>query len=137
VVSAADISCVVARRGCAGLAATSAALHGVMLGHVRTPALVVLVALMVGGCLLCARELWCSGTTRAWSLVAMMNLTMVAVHLPVSGSHHLTHPAAGAAVPPSAIMMMATSLSIAEVAFAVAVLCVRSRANARAVGAAR
>jgi len=137
-VSAADISCVVARRACAGLAATSAALHGVMLGHAGTPALVVLVALMVGGCLVCARELWRSGATRAWSLVALLNRAMIAEHLPVSSSHHLTHPAAAAAaLPPSAVMMVATALSMTEVTFAVAVLCFRSRANARAVAAAK
>lgn len=133
-VSAADISCVVARRASAGLAAMSAALHGVMLGRAGSPASAVLIAIMVGACLYCARELWLSGTTRAWCLVALMNLGMLVVHLPVSGAHHLAHPAVESVVPQSSIMLLATGLSMIEVAFAVAVLCYRTRGNARVVG---
>lgn len=132
--SAADISSVVARRTAAGVAAISAGLHGVMLGHVGSAAAAVLIAGMVGACLYCARELWVSGTTRAWCLVALMNLGMVAVHLPMSGSHHLTHAAMEAVVPQSMIMTSATVLSMVEVLIAVAVLCYRTRGNARAVG---
>ena len=112
----------------------SAVLHGVMLGHATTPVSAVLIAVMVGACLYCARELWLSGTTRAWTLVALMNLGMVAVHLPASGAHHLTHPAVETVVPQSSIMISATALSMIEVAFAVAVLCYRTGGNARVVG---
>ena len=73
------------------LAAISAGLHGVMLGHAGSAAFAVLIAVMVGACLYCAYELWSSGTMRAWWLVAVMNLAMVAVHLPMSGAHHITH----------------------------------------------
>ena len=132
--SAADISCVVARRACAGLAASSAALHAMMLGHVGTPAAGILIAGMAVACLYCAWELWLAGTTRAWSLVALMNLGMVAVHLPASGAHHLVHPAVEAVVPQSSVMLAATALSMIEVAIAVAVLCYRARGNARAIG---
>ena len=130
----ADISSVVARRTAAGLAAISAGLHGVMLGHVGSAAAAVLIAVMVGACLYCAWELWVSGTARAWCLVALMNLGMVAVHLPMSGSHHITHVNAEAVVPQSMIMALATALSMIEVLVAVAVLCYRTRGNARAMG---
>ena len=132
--SVADISSVVARRTGAGLAAISAGLHGVMLGHVGSAAAAVLIAGMVGACLYCAWELWVSGTTRAWCLVALMNLGMVAVHLPMSGSHHITHASAEAVVPQSMTMTLATALSMIEVLVAVAVLCYRTRDNARAMG---
>ena len=132
--SAADISSVVARRTAAGLAAISAGLHGVMFGHVGSAAAAVLIAGMVGACLYCAWELWVSGTTRAWCLVALMNLGMVAVHLPMSGSHHITHASTEAVVPQSMTMTLATALSMIEVLVAVAVLCYRTRGNARAMG---
>jgi hypothetical protein len=125
---------VVARRIAAGLAAISAVLHGVMLGHAGGVAIAVLIAGMAVVCLYCAWELWRSGTTRAWTLVALMNLAMVAVHLPLSGGHHLTHVAVEAVVPQSSILTLATLLSMAEVVIAVAVLCYRTRGNARAIG---
>ncbi len=131
--SAADRSSIVARRTAAGLAATSAALHGLMLGHAGSAALAVLIAGMVGACLYCTRELWISGTTRAWCLIAVMNLAMVAVHLPMSAGHHATHPAVTTAVPPSMIMTLATVLSMVEVVIAVAVLCYRTRGTAGAL----
>ena len=48
----------VARRIAAGLAAVSAALHTVMLGHAGNVASTVLIAVMAVVCLYCARELW-------------------------------------------------------------------------------
>jgi hypothetical protein len=132
--SGADRASLVARRAAAALAAVSAALHGVMLGHAGSPALAVLIAVMVGACLYCAYELWSSGTLRAWCLVAVMNLAMVAVHLPMSGAHHITHVDVNAVVPQSMIMTSATVLSMVEVLIAVAVLVYRTRGNARAVG---
>ena len=127
-------SALVARRTAAALAAISAGLHGIMLGHVGSAAAAVLIAGMVGACLYCAWELWVSGTTRAWCLVALMNLAMVAVHLPLSGTHHITHAAVETVVPQSMIMTLATVLSMVEVLIAVTVLCYRTRGNARAVG---
>ena len=94
----------VARRTAAVLAASSAGLHAVMLGHTGSAAFAVLIAVMVGACLYCAYELWLSGTLRAWCLVAVMNLAMVAVHLPMSGAHHVTHMDMNAVVPQSMIM---------------------------------
>ena len=124
----------VARRIAAVLAAISAALHAVMLGHAGNAASAVLIAGMAIVCLYCARELWLSGTTRAWTLVALMNLAMIAVHLPVSGSHHVAHEAVEAVVPQSFVMTLAMGLSMVEVLIAVAVLWLRSRGNARAIG---
>lgn len=123
-----------ARRIAALLAAISAALHAVMLGHTGNVASAVLIAGMAIVCLYCARELWLSGTTRAWTLVAVMNIAMVAVHLPVSGGHHVSHAAVEAVVPQSFVMTLAMALSMIEVLIAVAVLLHRSRGNARAVG---
>lgn len=134
-VSAADISCVVARRTAAGVAATSAVLHGVMLGHAGSPASAVLIFGMAAACLYCARELWLAGTTRAWLLVALMNLGMVAVHLPMSAEHHVTHVAVEVVVPQSVMMTLATALSMIEALIAVAVLCYRTRGGgARLIG---
>ena len=124
---------VVARRIAAGLAAISAALHGIMLGHAGGLALALLIAGMAVVCLYCACELWRSGSTRAWTLVAAMNLAMVAVHLPLSGGHHVTHVAMEAVVPQPSILTLATALSIVEVVIAVGVLWYRSRGNARAI----
>src|SRR3954470_7400913 len=125
---------VVARRAAAVLAASSAGLHAVMLGHAGSAAFAVLIAVMVGACLYCAYELWLSGAVRAWCLVAVMNLAMVAVHLPMSGAHHVTHVNVNAVVPQSLVMTAATVLSMVEVLIAVGVLCYRTRGNARAVG---
>ena len=63
-----------------------------------------------------------------------MNLAMVAVHLPMSGAHHITQMDMNAVVPQSMIMTSATVLSMVEVLIAVAVLVYRTRGNARAVG---
>ena len=124
----------VARRTAAVLAASSAGLHAVMFRHAGSAAFAVLIAVMVGACLYCAYELWLSGTVRAWCLVAVMNLAMVAVHLPMSGAHHDTHVDVNAVVPQSVVMTVATLLSMIEVLIAVGVLCYRTRGNARAVG---
>jgi hypothetical protein len=129
-----DAMPLVARRIAAVLAAMSAALHSVMLGHAGNAASTVLITGMAIVCLYCARELWLSGTTRAWTLVAVMNLAMIAVHLPVSGSHHVTREAVEAVVPQSFVMTLATCLSMVEVLIAVTVLWLRSRGNARAIG---
>src|SRR3954467_2408192 len=118
---------VVARRTAAVLAASSAGLHAVMLRHAGSGgAFAVLIAVMVGACLYCAYEVWLSGTVRAWCLVAVMNLAMVAVHLPMSGAHHVTPVDVNALVPQSVVITVATLLSMIEVSIAVGVLCYRT-----------
>jgi hypothetical protein len=116
------------RRACAVLAAGSVALHAVMIGHAAHFAEVVLLPAMMVACLLCARHLWLDGTLRAWCLVGLMNLGMIAVHLSAPGHHH------GAAVasesppsPPSAVMAAATLVSAIEIVVAAAVMSYRTR----------
>ena len=112
------------RRACAVLAALSAALHGVMLGHAGNPAIAVLMVAMIGVCLFCARDLWLRGTLRTWCIVAVMNLAMVAIHLPAPVHHHMTEAGIG---PQSTVMTAATALSLVEVGAAAAVLWFRTR----------
>jgi hypothetical protein len=73
---------VVGRRACAVVAACSAVLHGFSLVHATSAAATVLTAVMLAGCLFCARDLWVRGSPRAWVLVALMNLAMIALHSP-------------------------------------------------------
>src|SRR5688572_1247818 len=98
---------VLGRRTCAVLAAGSAAIHVMMLGHAANPVAGVLMAAMIVACLYCAYDLWLHGTLRGWCVVALMNLAMIALHLPAPGHRH------GGAMPtavgdPPAIMAAAT-----------------------------
>ena len=117
------------RRTCALLAAASAVLHGVMLGHAANPAMGALMVAMIAACLFCARDLWLRGTLRTWCIVAVMNLAMVAIHLPVPMHHHV---AAGTGHE-STVMALATALSMVEVGAAAAVLWFRTRRGAQLV----
>ena len=121
---------VAGRRGCAVLAVCSAALHGVMLGHAGSPAVAVLLIAMLGVCLFCAWELWCDGSLRAWTLVALMNLGMVAVHLTGGAHQHGAPVQLSGAASPSVLMTVATAIAAVEVAAATAVLCYRTRGRA-------
>ena len=117
------------RRACAALAACSAVLHGVSLVHGTSLAATVLMAAMLAACLYCARDLWVRGTLRAWVLVALMNLAMIAVHVPASPPHH--HGGGVTAVTPvphSTVMTLATALAAVEVILAAAVVFYRTRA---------
>lgn len=113
------------RRVCAVLAAGSACLHATMLGHGETPFAAALTAAMVAACLYCARDLWRDGSQRAWVVVALMNLAMIALHLPAPGHHH-----GAAAAVPSTVMGLATVIAMVEAAAAAAVLYVHSRGRA-------
>lgn len=115
----------VGRRLCAALAAGSASLHAAMLGHASGPVATGLLAVMIAACLYCAVELWRDGGVSAWVVVALMNLAMIALHLPAPGHHH----GAGAvgSPPSSTVMTAATLLALVEVLAAAAVLYVRSR----------
>jgi hypothetical protein len=119
------------RRTCAVLAAASAALHAVMLGHAANPAMAVVMAAMIGACLYCARDLWLRGTLRTWCIVAVMNLAMVAIHLPAPVHHHGA--GAATAAQQSTIMALATALSLVEVSAAAGVLWFRTRRGAQLV----
>src|SRR6478735_3066742 len=91
-----------ARRACAGLAVGSGGLHAAMLGHASSVFAAGLLATMIAGCFYCARELWRDGTARAWVVVALMNLAMIALHLPAPAHHHS---APNAAAPSSSTLM--------------------------------
>ncbi len=87
------------------------------------------MAAMLAACLCCARDLWVRGTLRAWVLVALMNLAMIAVHVPASPPHH--HGGGVTAVTPvphSTVMTLATALAAVEVILAAAVVFHRTRA---------
>ena len=140
----ATTSAVLGRRTCALVAVGSAAVHGLMLGSSTNPALAILVVAMIGACLYCARDLWTVGSPRAWVLVAVMNLGMVAVHWSVHSpvaslasvpGHHHTDVISAVALPAPALMTVATTLSVLEAVAATAVLYVQSRG--RAVSLAR
>ena len=81
---------------------------------------------MLAGCLYCAYELWRFDTMRSWVLVAVMNLAMIGVHMPMTGGHHHSG-ALGTAVVPSVGMGLATVVALVEVVVAAVVLFVRSR----------
>lgn len=125
----ATTSAVLGRRTCALVAVCSAVVHGLMLGGSANPALAVLVVAMMGVCLFCARDLWTVGSTRAWCLVAVMNLGMIAVHWSVPGHHH-TGVISTVAPTASTLMTVATTLSVLEAVAATAVLYVQSRSRA-------
>ncbi len=107
------------------LAMCSALLHAAMLGQAANAVVAGLLAAMVAACLYCARELWRAGTERAWLVVALMNLAMIGVHLPLPAHHHNSAHTSLAAH--SNLMVAATSLAFVEVLAATAALWARSR----------
>jgi small-conductance mechanosensitive channel len=111
------------------LAASSAVLHGLMIGEAGHAVVAVLIVAMAAACLYCARELWSAGSPRVWCIVAVMNLGMVAVHWSMPGHHHgQAVTAAGAqAGDSSTLMVLATSLSLVEAVIATVVLWVLAR----------
>lgn len=117
------------RRSCAPVAACSAVLRGISLGHGTNLAAAGLTAAMAAGCLYSARDLWVRGTLRASVLVALMNLTMIAIHAPAPAAHHHGG-GVTTAVPAhhSTVMNLATTLAAVEVVTAAAVLYDRTRA---------
>lgn len=124
-----DRAAVFGRRACAALAACSAVLHGVSLTHTTSVAATALTVVMLAACLFCARDLWARGTLRAWVMVALMNLAMIAGHAPASRTHH--HGSGVNAFAPvqlSMVMTLATTLAAVEVIAAAAVLYYRTRA---------
>ena len=123
--SIASTSAVVGRRTCAVLAAASAGLHTVMLGHAGNIAIGVLMAGMAVACLYCARDLWLRGTLGTWCVVALMNLAMIALHAPLPAHHHMSGMAVAGHQPP--IMAAATVISLVEAVAAAAVLYCRTR----------
>jgi hypothetical protein len=123
------MSAIVGRRACAVLALSSAALHAAMLSHAPNVVAGALLAAMIVGCVYCARDLWVRGTLRAWCVVGLMNIAMIAVHMPMPAHHHGMHSSAQQ----STLMGVATAIAATEVAVAMAVLYYRTRSNAQYV----
>ncbi|WKG02558.1 hypothetical protein [Mycolicibacterium sp. HK-90] len=121
--SSARACSVLGRRSCALLAASSAVLHGLMLGASTSPVAAAVLVGMVVGCLYCAGHLWRTGTPGVWCTIALMSLAMIAMHTPMPNHHH------GMGVPAqaSAVMTTATLLALIEVIIAAAVLFYRTR----------
>ena len=119
------------RRACAVLALSSAGLHAAMLGHASNVVAGLLLAAMIAACVYCARDLWLRGTLRAWCVVGLMNIAMIAVHLPAPSHHHGLHTATTGQQ--STLMGLATAVAAVEVAVAMAVLYYRTRGNAQLV----
>jgi len=119
------------RRACAVLALGSAGLHAAMLGHASNVLAGGLLAAMIAACVYCARDLWLRGTMRAWCVVGLMNIAMIAVHLPMPAHHHGMH--TGPMGQQSTLMGLATGIAVVEAAVAMAVLYYRTRRNAQLV----
>jgi hypothetical protein len=122
-------SATLGRRACAVLALSSAGLHAAMLGHASNVISGGLLAVMIVGCVYCARDLWLRGTQRAWCVVGLMNIAMIAVHLPMPVHHHGMH--MGSMGQQSTLMGLATGVAAIEVLVAMAVLYYRTRRNAQ------
>jgi hypothetical protein len=122
---------VVGRRMCAVLAACSGALHGISIVNAGNMAVAALTGGMGLVCLYCARELWMQGALRAWTLVAVMNIAMIAVHAPFASGHQHGGSVAVAAMPThhSTAMTAATVLAAVEALIATAVIYRLSRHN--------
>lgn len=120
-------SVVLGRRACAALALSSAGLHAAMLGHASNVVVGGLLAAMIVACVYCARDLWLRGTLRAWCVVGLMNIAMIAVHMPAPSHHHGIQMATPGQQP--TLMGLATAIATVEVAVAMAVLYYRSRQN--------
>jgi hypothetical protein len=123
-------SAVLGRRECAALAVSSAGLHAAMLGHASNVVAAALLAAMILACVYCARDLWLRGALRAWCVVGLMNIAMIAAHLPAPSHHHGVH---SAAAKQSTLMGLATTIAAIEVAAAIAVLYYRTRRHGQLV----
>lgn len=127
---------VLGRRLCAALAVCSAVLHGAMIGHADNPATVALIVAMMVGCIACGVHLWKMGSPRTWSLVAVMNLAMVAAHWSAPAHHHgaAMTSASMASAPVPGLMELATAVALTEVLLATVALCFSTRGRTLAGG---
>lgn len=113
-------------RTAALLAVCSAVLHGLSLLHPLHRVLAAVMVAMLAACLYCAYELWTRDTLRAWVVLAVMNLAMVAVHLPMAGGHQHGGLAAVAG-PAPAVLQWATAVAVVEALLAATVVFLRTR----------
>jgi NADH:ubiquinone oxidoreductase subunit K len=119
------------RRACAALAFISAGLHAAMLGHAPNVVAAGLLAAMIVACVYCARDLWLRGSLRAWCVVGLMNIAMIAIHLPMPAHHHGLHQGPMGQQP--TLMGLATAIAAVEVVVAMAVLYYRTRRRAQLI----
>jgi hypothetical protein len=129
-------SAVLGRRACAVLAATSAVLHGAMVGDAGNAVVAVLIVGMAVACLYCAKELWTAGSPRVWCIVAVMNLAMVAVHWSMPEHHHGQAVTIGPVSSMSTLMVVATTISVVEAVIATVVLWAQTRSRASSLSVA-
>jgi NADH:ubiquinone oxidoreductase subunit K len=101
-----------------------------MLDHASNVVAGGLLAAMIVACVYCARDLWLRGTLRAWCVVGLMNIAMIAMHMPMPAHHHGIHASAGQQ---STLMGLATAIAAVEAAVAMAVLYYRTRGNAQLI----
>jgi hypothetical protein len=121
------IATVVGRRICAALAAVSAALHGLSLVDAPNAASGGFMVVMIAVCLNCARHLWLGGAVGDWTIIAVMNLAMIAVHMPGLGHHHSAPVTAAVPMPLSTAMGLATVMAAIQTVIAAAVLYYRTQ----------
>jgi hypothetical protein len=76
-------------RTTAVLAGASAVLHVLLVNPASLASLVSVVLAL--GCLPCARQLWRSPTGAAWATTAVLDATMLAVHLTDQAGAHTAH----------------------------------------------
>jgi hypothetical protein len=119
------------RRVCATFALGSATLHAAMLGQASSVVSGIFLATMVTACVYCAADLWLRGTLRAWCVVGLMNIAMIAAHMPMPAHHHgVSSVAIGLH---SALVGWATAIASVEVLVAIAVLYYRTRGHAQLI----
>ncbi len=118
------------------IAVASALLHLICLAKMSAGAVPnAIMTFMILGCLYCAHHLWTRAANQDWALLAVMNLAMVCVHLPMADRGHSHHSQVAmhamtqaTSTSDSAWMTGTLAVSCAEAAIAALVLFYRTRA---------
>lgn len=111
-----------------GIVRAVAALLAVSSAVLHASSLAVLTIAMATACLYCAYELCRFDTVRSWLMVAVMNVAMIAVHIPMTGHQHGNGSGSAAPISMDVAMQLATAAAFAEIVFAAGVLFARTRA---------
>jgi hypothetical protein len=103
-------------RVAAVLTAASAAVHVLLATATSLAALVM--ALMAAACLPCAWHLWRSPTTSTWRLTALLDVTMLLLHLQLlaGAGPHGHHAGSGGGLMWTGLALATASLSVSAVA---------------------
>jgi hypothetical protein len=102
-----------------------------MLGHTSTVVSGVVLAGMAAVCVYCGFDLWLRGTLRAWRMVGLMNIAMIAVHVPMPAHHHGMRPGTVGEHP--SLMGWAIAIASVEVLVAISVLFYRTRSHVQLI----